>query len=159
MQKMTLIIWFAVALYSPGFVSAAIWYVSGGAPAGGDGTSWERAFRAIQDGIDASSDGDTVIVGQGTYVENVQLNGKNIVLRSTDPSEPGIVQSTIIDGNRADSVVSFLGTEKASCVLAGFTIQNGKADYGGGIRGGTQETQTLATIRNNIIVRNRADEG
>jgi hypothetical protein len=92
-------------------------------------------------------------------VENIRFEGKSIVLRSTKPSDPEVVRGTIIEGGGVDSVVSFSGTEKASCVLAGFTIQNGRADYGGGVRGGTQDSQTLATIRNNIITGNRADGG
>jgi hypothetical protein len=138
---------------------AATWHVSGDVSAGGDGKSWASAFRTIQEGIAAAADGDTVVVGPGTYVENIRFEGKSIVLRSTKPSDPEVVRGTIIEGGGVDSVVSFSGTEKASCVLAGFTIQNGRADYGGGVRGGTQDSQTLATIRNNIITGNRADGG
>ncbi len=147
----------AAAGFSAGAVASA-WYVDADA-AGGDGKSWAGAFVTIQEGIAAAVDGDTVVVGPGTYMENIQFMGKNIVLRSTNPSDPEVVRGTMIDGGGVDSVVSFSGTEGQSCVLAGFTIQNGRADYGGGIRGGTQDSQTLATIRNNIITGNRADEG
>lgn len=138
---------------------ATLWYADANALAAGDGRSWASAFKSIQEGIAAAADGDTVVVAMGTYEENISFGGKNIVLRSTNPSDPEVVRGTIIDGGGVDSVVSFSGTEKASCVLAGFTIQNGRADYGGGVRGGTQDSQTLATIRNNIITGNRADEG
>jgi len=137
----------------------ATWFVSGDASVGGDGKSWASAFMTIQEGIAAAVDGDTVVVGPGTYMENIRFEGKNIVLRSTNPSAPEVVRGTIVDGGGVDSVVSFSGTENATCLLEGFTIQNGRADYGGGVRGGTQDSQTLATIRNNIITGNRADEG
>ncbi len=108
----------------------------------------------VQEGIDAASNGDTVIVAQGTYVENVQINGKNIVLRGSDPTDPGVVANTIIDGNAAGAVVTFAGTEDETCVLSGFTIQNGEWPYGGGIFGGIEESPTHASIQNNVITGN-----
>ena len=39
-------------------------------------------YSTIQEGIDASSDGDTVLVQPDTYVENINFNGHNIVLGS-----------------------------------------------------------------------------
>lgn len=44
-----------------------------------------RKLTNIQDGIDVSSDGRTAIVAEATYVEELDLNGKNIVLTSTAP--------------------------------------------------------------------------
>ena len=134
------------------------WYVDGSVAASGDGRSWESAFKAIQQGIDAASDGETVIVGQGIYFENIHFNGRNIILRSTEPLDPAVVASTIIDGNRAGSVVTFSGTEDESCVLSGFTIRNGRAEDGdgGGICGGTKESPARATICSNTISGNAA---
>lgn len=148
----------AAVFFSAGAVASA-WYVDMNAGAGSDGKSWASAFATIQEGIAAAVDGDMVVVAPGTYPENIRFEGKNIVLRSMNPLDPEVVHATIIDGGGVDSTVSFSGTETASCILEGFTIQNGHADYGGGVRGGTEITHTLATIRNNIITGNRADEG
>jgi len=137
-------------------VPEATWYVGGSAPASGDGTSWETAFIAIQEGIDAAYDGDTVIVAEGVYEENITLRGANIVLRSTQPTDRAIVEKTAIDGRGAGPVVTFAGTEDQSCVLSGFMIQRGKADTGGGICGGTPDYRSRATIENNIITANSA---
>ena len=87
----------------------------------------------IQGAIDAAQEGCEIIVSPGTYYENINFNGKNIILRSTDPTSPTLVASTIIDGRSSDTVVTFSGAESPECVLSGFTITNGAASFGGGI--------------------------
>ena len=89
----------------------------------------------IQAGIDASSDGDTVLVAQGTYVENLILQ-KEIVLAShavnddlTDWMGNENIQNTIIVGNEPND------PKKGSCLqvsygsieptILGFTFQDG----------------------------------
>jgi pectin methylesterase-like acyl-CoA thioesterase len=139
--------------------SGATLYVDASVSMSGEGKSWESAFKTIQEGIDAASAGDTVIVAEGTYVENIRFKGKNITLTGASPFDPAVVAKTIIDGNKAGSVIAFDGTETETCLLTGFTIQNGKAYYGGGIAGGTRDRHCFATIRNNVFLRNRADGG
>jgi len=108
-------------------------------------------YATIQAAIDAANDGAEIVVSPDTYQENINFGGKNIVLRSTDPTSSTVVESTIIDGNNANSVVTFSGTELTTCVLSGFTITNGhSSDYGGGIRG----NGTFATIQYNRITNN-----
>jgi hypothetical protein len=159
MGKMVQTIGFALCVIASTVASAATLYVDDSVSSSGDGQSWETAFKTIQEGIDAASDGDTVIVAEGIYVENIQFKGKNIVFRSTDPLNPAVVAKTIIDGNRSGSVVSFAGTENETCVLSGFTIQNGKARGGAGIYGGISPAHARATIENNVITNNVAQNG
>ena len=90
-------------------------------------------YSTIQAGIDASSDGDTVLVAEGTYVENINYNGKNIVVGSLylTTSDTSYISSTIIDGDQAGSVVTFDSGENATAVLSGLTVINGYGGNGG----------------------------
>jgi hypothetical protein len=112
-------------------------------------------YLSIQAAIDAAIDGDEIIVSPATYNEHINFSGKNIVLRSTDPTSESIVASTIIsgdtdgDGNGDGTAVTFSGTESGDCVLSGFTITKGTSGDGEG--GGISGNNTLATIENNII--------
>jgi len=132
-------------------VSGETWYVDRTASASGDGTSWATAFKTIQKGIDAASDGDTVIVGEGTYKEAVEFKGANIVLTSTDPADASVVGATIIDGEHTRTAVRFSGAEIETCILTGFTIRNGFSDI---LCGGINGWNSRATIENNVITGN-----
>jgi predicted outer membrane repeat protein len=94
-------------------------------------------YPTIQEGIDASTDGDTVMVQPGTYVENINFNGHNTVLGSLFliTGDTAYISETVIDGNYEGSVVVFSSGETNGTLLSGFTIQNGYAYYsdGGGI--------------------------
>ena len=110
----------------------------------------------IQDGIDAASVGDLVLVSPGTYVENIDFLGKAITVQGE-----GGPESTVIDGNQAGSVVTFDHVETVDSVIDGFTIRNGSGFfyesnyYGGGI----ECASSCPTIMNCTISQNNADYG
>ena len=109
-------------------------------------------YPTIQYAIDVATDGDVVLVASGTYNEDINFNGKNITVSSTDPNEAGVVAGTIIEGYGSGPVVTFAGTETSLCVLAGFTITGGNnTGNGGGIVGaGTGATITHCVITGNV---------
>ncbi len=92
-------------------------------------------YLTIQEGINAAEAGNTVLVHPGTYVENINYNGKNITVASLflTSQDTTYISQTIIDGNQNGSVVTFVSCEDSTAVLSGFTITNGNYDYGGGI--------------------------
>ncbi|NSW58342.1 MAG: hypothetical protein HPY44_20225 [Armatimonadetes bacterium] len=124
-----------------------------------------RSINTIQEGIDAASDGDRVLVATGTYNESINFKGKTITVQSTDPEDPEVVAKTVISGAGVTSVVTFNGAEGSDAVLEGFTITGGEGTpifYPGGIgarAGGGIYCGPLAspTIRHNHIHHNQAN--
>jgi hypothetical protein len=102
----------------------------------------------IQAGINAANNGDTVLVAENTYFENIRFYGKAITVASLfliDGDEDHI-DNTIIDGSSATnpdsaSTVMFVNGEDTTSIICGFTIQEGTGllnstwdyKYGGGI--------------------------
>jgi len=90
-------------------------------------------YATIQQAINDSNDGDMVIVAPGTYQENINFLGKNIVVTSADPNNPEVVATTIIrpklssrrDVRNIGSAVTFENGESSEAVLTGFTITRG----------------------------------
>jgi hypothetical protein len=109
-------------------------------------------YPTIQAGIDAASDGDTVFVASGTYVENIiwpATNGIKLIGSGE--------YDCIIDGNQSGSVIRFEndldGIIDTTTLITGFTIQNGWAeDSGGGIiMSGSSPTFRDVTISGNSV--------
>ncbi len=89
-------------------------------------------FATIQQGVDMAAPGDTVSVGNGTYLgagnRNISISGeKDLVLLSS-----GGPAQAVIDCERADRCVT-VNSGTASLLLRGFTIRNGQTNWGGGL--------------------------
>ena len=89
-------------------------------------------YSTIQSAINASINRDTVLVQPGTYFENINFRGKNIVLTSKyyQNSDYSFIQTTIINGSTPQfpdsaSCVIFNRNEDSTTVLQGFTITGG----------------------------------
>ncbi len=101
---------FTISIFCSSALHAALWSVPGD-------------FSSIQDAIDAAAPGDTVMVGPGSYAENLQFNGKSISLQSREGA--GV---TVILGVGGTVVSIGPGGE-----FVGFTVQKGLASIGAGM--------------------------
>jgi len=146
--------------WSPSFPSmydGPIWYASTtGDDNAGDGSE-SNPFKTIQKGIDAASDGDTVLVADGTYTgegnKDLDFKGKAITVTSVNGAG-----STIIDCEGDSRGFYFHSGETEESMVSGFKIINGSVTdgYGGGIY---CENSSSPTIANNIITENSAGYG
>jgi len=76
--------------------------------------------ESIQAVINMANPGDTIVVHNGTYTENVVVNRSNITLRSANGSAV-----TILESNRTDRHV-FNITDQNNVTLEGFTIKDAR---------------------------------
>ncbi len=133
---------------------SAVWYVDDDNSSGPWTGSQQHPFRYIQDGIDAATGGDTVLVMPGYYLENIDFSEKAIAVKSDQGPDV-----TTIDGGQAGSVVFFKNCESTDSVIEGFTITNGT-----GLRpylcgGGIYCWSSKPTITGNIITGNTTAKG
>jgi hypothetical protein len=54
-------------LIFPSISLGLIWYVDDDAPAGGNGSSWSRAYQHVQDALTAARAGDEILIAYGIY--------------------------------------------------------------------------------------------
>lgn len=128
-------------------------------------------YPTIQAAINAASNGDIVLVAEGTYYENINFMGKAITVAShyyLNGKEKHI-RKTIIDGSQPvdpdfGSVVYFTSGEDTNSVLCGFTITGGTGTLninpgfppirrGGGIFFGASGGKII----HNVIVNNKVE--
>lgn len=128
----------------------------------------------IQSAVNASANGDTVVVSPGTYFENVIFRGKRIVLTSRyyESRDVAYISSTIINGSQpvhpdTASCVLIINGEDSTAVLQGFTLTGGKGtlwtdEHGAGLYregGGVLTALSSPVIRNNKIIKNEVNNG
>jgi hypothetical protein len=115
---------------------------TGSAPTGNLGY-YINPTIGIKKALDIAEWGDAINLAAGTYKENVKID-KSVTIRGAGAT------STIVDGSNAGTVFD-IGKNNANVdvTLSGMTIQNGLADYGGGIFNYGRVTITCSTISGN----------
>jgi len=113
----------------------------------------------IQDGIDISTHGDTVVIADGTYTgagENVfDFGGRRILFRSENGP-----QTTIIDCQGSDTqprrACTLDDNEDAELIIDGFTIRNGYGPLvdGSPTGGGMMFRYSSPTVKNCVFSNN-----
>lgn len=84
------------------------------------------AYPNIQAGINAASNGDTVLVAQGVYAEHFNYSGKAILVASASGPEATIIEAVLPGA----PIVRFENNEGANSILDGFTIRNSQGAPG-----------------------------
>lgn len=111
----------------------------------------------IQAGINAASEGDTVLVAAGTYAgegnRDLSFGGTNLVL----VSESGARQ-TVIHCESLGRGFAFDHGESAASMVEGFSILRGTARYADGTGGGVYCSGASPTIRACIFAENELDK-
>jgi hypothetical protein len=111
-------------------------------------TTWETAAHTIQDALDEALPAETILVTNGVYETGGTVNNR-VTLRS-----PVLVRSvngpevTIIRGQEGMRC-AYVG---ANAVLSGFTLANGHAGEGGGVR-----CEASGVVTNCVLTGNWAD--
>ena len=83
-------------------------------------------YSTIQNAIDASASGDTVLVDPGVYYEGINLNGKSIVVASKylTTNDTSYISSTIINGTNLvnQDIILIENGEDSTTLISGFTL-------------------------------------
>ena len=104
-------------------------------------------FSSIQAGIHGIQDGDTLIVRDGVYYENIVVSGRQISILSENGAA-----TTIIDGMHNGTTFS---ANHGTYTIDGFTIRNGnRAWHGGGVYAQGYETSPNTLFLKNCIITN-----
>ena len=84
-------------------------------------------YASIQAAIDASLDGDTVLIQPGRYLANASINGKNIVVGSLylTTGNTSYISTTVIDGDSSGSTFSVWHCQDGGVSVEGLTLTGG----------------------------------
>ena len=116
------------AVTALGVTGGTTWYVDGAVGSDGNPGTSAEPFETVYAGVDAASDGDTVLVSPGTYwCEPLVIDGfSGLTVKSTGGAA---VTDLVADGATPVAVI----VDSENVTLDGFTVSGGKSEVGGGI--------------------------
>jgi len=110
-------------------------------------------YKTIQAAVDYSVDADTIIVKPGTYIENIEIIQKDIILGSLyfTSNDTSYISQTIIDGsnNLTRRGITIISSEKST--VSGFTITKSG-------NGGLEIFSSKVLIENCLIINNLSSQ-
>lgn len=93
-------------------------------------------YPDIKAALAKAGNGDIITLWPGVYSgpnnTNINFGGKDVQIRSIDPSDPNVVAQTIIDCNKSGRAFVYENEETAASMLSGLTIKNGSINDNGG---------------------------
>ncbi|MDY6931762.1 MAG: NosD domain-containing protein [Halobacteriota archaeon] len=104
----------AISMMTPVTAAGTTWYVDG---------SGGADYTSIQAAVDVSGAGDTIIVRDGTYTENVDIKVAHLSILSENGSDSTIVQA-------ADMSDHVFNVTKDYVNISGFTVEDAKTYWG-----------------------------
>ena len=156
----------------------ADWFVDGTVKESGNGASWARAFKTIQEAINSASESDQIWVAKGIYVPGTErtdtfqlksgvslyggFNGTETFRHARDSTANVTILSGDINGNddgftNNDENVYHVVRGADNAIIDGFTIKSGNAN--GSVGGGICCSSSSPTITNCIVSGNSAWNG
>ncbi|MFA7332179.1 MAG: right-handed parallel beta-helix repeat-containing protein [Candidatus Delongbacteria bacterium] len=109
-------------------------------------------WPTIQEAMQSSQDGDTILVAAGAHAGPVDFLGRAVRLASVAGAE-----ATFLTAPGAGSIVRFVNGEGPGSMLEGFTLSGGEATGEAGLCGGALRVENSAPlIRGNILRDNDA---
>lgn len=76
-------------------VFASNWYVKTTGNNGNSGASWATAFLTISQAVLSSNDGDIIYVEGGTYIEQVEIVNKTLIIQGSQNAGAGVTRTVI----------------------------------------------------------------
>lgn len=117
----------ALTLGSASALAATRWVNDTGTPSAPGSSCSDPGYKSIQAAINAADDDDKIFVCQGTYTEQLDINGKSLKIRARDNVEDVIVQSPDVLNSIGGlkSIVTIRGSSSDEVKFKGFTVRGG----------------------------------
>ncbi len=119
-----------------------------------------KDYPSIQQGVDAASDGDLILVAPGVYTgvgnRGIVVNKQDLEIRSEAGASATIVD---VEGSlNSPSRAFYVGAAGTGATIEGFTLTGGWVDWYSGTTGASvQVSMATATIRNCVFLGNEGN--